>query len=415
VRDCVRSEVFCGFDFIEREMRDTAIIGIGHTKFGNAGDRTALELFSEAALNAVDDAGIGLNDIEALFQGAALIGFEEGQVMSAVFSAADLSLGEIPSTRFEGACASASVAIRDAVMWVSSGAYEIVLAGGVEKALTMGTLFATRTFAMACHAQSESAAGITFPGVFAMAARLYAHRYGISLDKLREKMACVSVKNHAHGARNPVAHFYKKYENLRVEDVLNAKMVCDPLTLLDCCPFSDGAAAVVICDASIARKYTDTPVYILGTGQGTGRPLSKIEDMTKPTARVASARMAFKQAGLEPKDIKVAEIHDCFSIAEIIAIEALGFYDWGTAADATEEGQTDIGGKIPVNVSGGLMGKGHPIGATGASQICSIVEQMRGEAPRGNQVDPVPEYGITDTLGGDFGTLCNIILGRTRR
>ncbi|MCU4139319.1 MAG: Acetyl-CoA acetyltransferase [Methanophagales archaeon] len=396
-------------------MREVAIIGVGHTKFGKAGDKTALELFSEAALKAVEDAGIDLREIEALFQGAALLGFEEGQVMPAVFSAADLHLGEIPATRVEGACASAGLAIREAAMWVASGAFDVVLAGGVEKALAMGTPFATRTFAMACHAYSEAAAGLTFPGVFAMAARLYAHRYDIPLEKLREKMACVSVKNHFHGARNPLAQFYQKYGDLKVEDVLRSKMVCDPLTLLDCCPFSDGAAAVVVCAAEKARKFTDTPIYILGTGQGSGTPLSKMEDMVKPAARVASARMAFKQAGIEPKDIQVAEVHDCFTIAEIIALEALGFFGWGEAADATEEGETDIGGRIAVNPSGGLIGKGHPIGATGASQVFSLVEQMRGEAPKGNQVEPVPEFGMTDTLGGDFGTLCNIILGRTRR
>ncbi|MBN1762869.1 MAG: 3-ketoacyl-CoA thiolase [Methanomicrobia archaeon] len=395
-------------------MRDVAIIGIGHTKFGRAA-KTSLELFSEAALQAVDDAGVDLKDIEALFQGAALSGFEEGQLMPAAFSAAELNLGPIPATRYEGACASASVAIRDAALWVGAGEHDIVLAGGVEKALTMGTSFATRTFAMACHAPTEGPAGLTFPGVFAMAARVYAQKYGIPLDSLREKMAHVSIKNHRHGALNPLAQFYKKLGDLKVEDVVNSRMVADPLTLMDCCPFSDGASALVLCPAEDARKYTDDPVYILGTGQGSGCPLSKMEDLTKPVSRITSARTAFKRAGLSPKDIDLAEVHDCFTIAEFIALESIGFFDWGEAAEATAEGQTDLGGKLPVNMSGGLIGKGHPIGATGASQVYWIVKQMHGDAPKGNQIDPIPEYGMTDTLGGDFGTLCHIILGRTKR
>jgi len=395
-------------------MREVAIIGIGHTKFGTA-SKTLIELFSEAALQAVDDAGVDLKEIEALFQGAALPGFEEGQVMPAVFSAADLKLGPIPATRCEGACASASVAIRDAATWVRAGEYDMVLAGGVEKASTMGVSFATRTFAMACHASTEGPTGLTFPGIFAMVARVYASKYNIPLDNLREKMAYVSVKNHRHGALNPLAHFYTKYGDLKVEDVLNSRLVADPLTLMDCCPFSDGATALVLCSAEAARKYTDDPVYILGTGQSSGTPLSKMDDLTKPVSRISSARAAFKQANLNPEDIDVVEVHDCFTIAEIIALECMGFFKWGEAADATAEGQTELGGKIPVNSSGGLIGKGHPIGATGASQVYGIIKQMRGEAPKGSQIDPVPEYGMTDTLGGDFGTLCHIILGRSKR
>jgi acetyl-CoA C-acetyltransferase/acetyl-CoA acyltransferase len=395
-------------------MRDVAIIGIGHTKFGRA-SKTSLELFSEAALQAVDDAGVELKDVEALFQGAALPGFEEGQVMPAAFSTAELNLNPIPATRFEGACASATVAIRDAALWVGAGEYDMVLAGGVEKALLMGTSFATRTFAMACHAPTEGPAGLTFPGVFAMAARSYARTYDIPLETLREKMAWVSIKNHKHGALNPLAQFYKKLGDLKVEDVVNSRMVADPLTLMDCCPFSDGASALVLCPAEDARKYTDEPVYVLGTGQGSGSPLSKMEDLTKPVSRISSAKMAFKHAGLSPKDIDMVEIHDCFTIAELIALECMGFFEWGEAAEATAEGQTELDGKLPVNMSGGLIGKGHPIGATGASQVYWIVKQMRGESPKGNQIDPAPEYGMTDTLGGDFGTLCHIILGRTKR
>jgi len=377
--------------------------------------RNQLELFGDAAAEAMEDANVDRKEIEALYMGSVLPMFEEGQGMPQVYATSELGLGHIPSTRFEGACASATVAIRDAYMWVASGQFDIVLAGGTERATIMGTPFATRTFAMGGLAATEGPAGLTFPGVFAMAAVLYSRFYEIPLEKLREKMAYVSIKNHKHGALNPLAQWYKKYGDLTVEKVLNSPKIADPLTLLDCCPFSDGAAALVICAADVARKYTDEPVYILGTGQGTGGALARLEDFTKPPSRVYSARMAFKQAGLSPKDIDILELHDCFTSAELIALEAMGFFEWGEAADATVDGQTDLGGKIPTNMSGGLIGKGHPIGATGASQVYMVIQQMRGAAPKGNQVDPVPEIGMTDTLGGDFGTLCHIILGRTRR
>lgn len=395
-------------------MRDVAIIGIGHTKFGKS-DKTNIELFAEAGQEAIEDANIDRKEIEAVFMGAVLPMFEEGQMMPAVYATSELGLGNIPSTRFEGACASATVAIRDAHMWVASGQYDIVLAGGAERATIMGTAFATRTFQMGGHAPTEGPAGLTFPGAFAMAAVLYSRFYEIPLQKLREKMAHVAIKNHKHGALNPLAQWYKKYGDLTVEKVLSSPMIADPLTLLDCCPFSDGAAAIILCSGDIARKYTDEPIYILGTGQGTGAALARLEDFTKPPSRVYSARMAFKKAGLEPKDVDILELHDCFTPAELIALEAMGFFGEGEAADATEDGQTEIGGKIPTNISGGLIGRGHPIGATGASQVCMIVQQMRGEAPKGNQLDPVPEIGMVDTLGGDFGTLCHLILGRSKR
>lgn len=395
-------------------MRDVAIIGMGHTKFGKA-DKTQLELFAEAGQEAIEDANVERKDIEALFMGSVLPMFEEGQMMTAVYATSELGLGHIPSSRFEGACASATVAIRDAYMWVASGQFDMVIAGGTERAMIMGTPFATRTFAMGGHATTEGPAGLTFPGAFAMAAVLYSRFYEIPLQKLREKMAHVAVKNHKHGALNPLAQWYKKYGDLTVEKVLNSPVIADPLTLLDCCPFSDGAAALIICAGDIARKYTDEPVYILGTGQGTGGPLARLEDFTKPPSRIYSARMAFKNAGLTTKDIDILELHDCFTPAELIALEAMGFFGEGEAADATVDGQTEIGGKIPTNMSGGLIGRGHPIGATGASQVYMVIQQMKGAAPKGNQLDPVPEIGMTDTLGGDFGTLCHIILGRSKR
>lgn len=395
-------------------MRDVAIIGIGHTKFGRA-TKTNIELANEASMMAILDAGIDKKDIEAVFQGAVFPVFEEGQTMPGIYTNSDLGISPVPCTRFEGACASASIAARDAFQYIASGTHDIVMVSGTERALIMGTPYASRTFAMGGHSSTEGPVGLTFPGVFAMAARLYSRNYDIPFDRTLECMAHVAMKNHRHGALNPHAQFYKRYGDLSVDDVRGSRMICDPLTLLDCCPFSDGAAALILCSADIAKRYTDTPVYMLGNGQGAGGPLARIEDITKPPSRIFSARRAFKMAGLSPRDIDIIEDHDCFTSAELIALECMGFYDWGKAAEATADGDTEIGGTFPVNMDGGLMGKGHPVGATGAAQLVTIVEQMRGEAPKGNQVDPVPEYGMTDTLGGDFGTLSHHILGRSRR
>jgi acetyl-CoA C-acetyltransferase/acetyl-CoA acyltransferase len=248
-------------------------------------------------------------------------------------------------------------------------------------------------------------AGITFPGVFAMAAHMYADKYAIPLKKLKGHMAEVAVKNHRHGAMNPKAHFQKEID---VDTVLNGIMVADPLQLFDCCPFSDGAAAVVIGDAEKAKDLVEKPVYIAGTGQASAGPLYVQKDLTRVMAREASVKQAYEQAGLGPDDIDVVELHDCFTIAEILAVESMGFYEFGTSYDAATKGETTYGGKVVVNPSGGLKSKGHPIGATGASQVTEIVEQLRGEC--GERQVQGAKVGLVDTLGGDFGTVCNIIL-----
>jgi acetyl-CoA C-acetyltransferase/acetyl-CoA acyltransferase len=282
----------------------------------------------------------------------------------------------------------------------------VVIAGGTERATRMGTPLATRTFAMASQAQHESAAGITFPGVFAMATHLYADKYGIPLKELKRHMAGVAVKNHYHGSMNPKAHFQKKID---IDTVLGGMMVADPLQLFDCCPFSDGAAAVVVADAETAKDLIKNPVYIAGMGQASNGPLYLQRDLTRVRAREASIAQAYKQAGIGPDDLDVVELHDCFTIAEILALESFGIYDFGKAYDAATNGETALNGsKVVVNPSGGLKAKGHPIGATGAAQLTEIVEQLRGESgPR--QVEGA-RIGLVDTLGGDLGTVCNIIL-----
>ena len=386
-------------------MRQVAILGVAMTKFG-VSEKTNLEMFAEAGLEAIAQSNLEPKDMEALYFGNCLGDFEEGQMHMAPFAHAELGLPvSVPATRFESACATATVAIRHAALLVGSGVYDMVLAGGTERACAMGTPLATRTFAMGHHAQYESTVGLTFPGVFAMAAHMYSEKHDVPLKELKQNMAEVAVKNHYHGAMNPKAHFQKE---INVNTVLDGMMVADPLQLFDCCPFSDGAAAVVVADAEKAKELVKKPVYIAGMGQASGGPLYLQKDLSRVMAREASIAQAYKEAGVGPDDIDVVELHDCFTIAEILALESFGFYEFGKAYDAATKRETYLGGKLAVNPSGGLKAKGHPIGATGAAQVTEIVEQLREESgPR--QVEGA-RVGLVDTLGGDFGTICNIIL-----
>ncbi len=388
-------------------MRKVAVVGTGHTPFTFATEKTSIELFSEAAMDAMNEANLKPKDIQALYLGNCLGDFSEGQAMLQSYAANDIGAFHIPATRFEGACASSALAIRDAFIWVASGYYDVVLAGGVERAASMGTPLATRTFSMFTDSHYEYPAGLTFPAIFAMLAHLYAKRYSIALERLKEQMALVSVQSHYYGMSNPNAQFHKE---ISVDDVLNGFMVSSPLQLLDCCPFSDGAAAVVLVSEEKAKQITDKPIYITGIGQASSGKLSaQKDDLPRIRAREESAREAYTMAGIGPSDIDVCELHDCFSIASLIAAESLGLFEYGKAGEAWEKGGTKIGGKIPVNVSGGLKAKGHPIGATGAAQVTEIYHQLRGESGE-RQVEGA-KSGLTDTLGGD-GVLCTLILQR---
>jgi acetyl-CoA C-acetyltransferase len=386
-------------------MRKVAILGVAMTKFGIS-EKTNLEMFTEAGLEAISRSNLEPKDMEALYFGNCLGDFEEGQLHMAPFAHAELGLPiSAPATRFESACATATVAIRHAALLVGAGVYNIVLAGGTERATKMGTPLATRTFAMASQAHHECPAGITFPGVFAMAAHMYSNRHGVPIKELKRHMAEVAVKNHYHGSMNPKAHFQKEID---VETVLDGMMVADPLQLFDCCPFSDGAAALVVADSAKAKELVKKPIYIAGMGQASSGPLYLQQDLTRVRAREAAVSQAYKEAGLGPDDIDVVELHDCFTIAEILALESFGFYEFGRAYDAATRRETYLNGKVVVNPSGGLKAKGHPIGATGAAQVTEVVEQLREESgPR--QVEGA-RIGLVDTLGGDFGTVCNIIL-----
>ena len=393
-------------------MKKVAVVGVGSTKFSGPQEKTEVELFAEAATDAITESSLKPRDIKALFMGNALGDFDEGQGMLQAYAAENIGCRYVPANRYEGACASASMAIRDAFIWVASGYYDIVLAGGVERAATMGTGLATRTFAMFSDARYEYPAGITFPAVFAMLTHLYADKYNIPLPRLREQMARVSIQSYHHGSVNPKAQFFGKNADMPVEKVLGSFVVSTPLTLHDCCPFSDGAAAVVLASEAVAKKLTKKPVYITGVGQSSNGPLiSQSEYLPRFRAREISSKQAYDMAGLKPQDIDLCELHDCFSIASLIAAEGLGFFDFGKAGEAWEKGEADIGGKIAINPSGGLKSKGHPIGATGAGQVYEVVRQLREEVEPERQVHGA-RTGMTDTLGGDGGTLVNMILQR---
>jgi acetyl-CoA C-acetyltransferase/acetyl-CoA acyltransferase len=389
-------------------MRKVAVVGVGMTKFSGKQDKTCVELFAEAAMDAINEANLKPKDIQALFLGNVLGDFSEGQGQPQAFAADYIGAFNIPANKYEGACASASAAVRDAFVWVASGFYDIVLAGGTETAAKMGTPLATRTFAMGSDSRYEYPAGITFPGVFALLTHLYAKKYGVPLEKLKRQMAQVSINSHHYGALNPKAHFQKE---ITADDVLKSFMVCQPLQLYDCCPFSDGGSAIVLASEEKAKKLTDKPVYLVGVGQASaGNLLSQKEYLPRLRSRELAAKQSYDMAGLSPKDIDVIELHDCFSIATIIALESLGFFEFGKSGEAIEKGETKIGGKMPVNPSGGLKAKGHPIGATGTAQVYEIVKQLRGEC--GDRQVEGAKIGMTDTLGGDAGTIVNLILKR---
>ena len=263
---------------------------------------------------------------------------------------------------------------------------------------------ATDVLAGAADREWESFAGATFPGLYAMIACDYIHKYGLT----REQLAQVAVKNHYHGARNPYAQFQNE---ITLSTVMNSTLVASPLRLFDCSPVSDGAAAVIICPLERAHEFTDTPIKVLASAQaGDTIALHDRPDFSTMGATVAAGNSAFRQAKLERKDIDFVEVHDCFTIAEICAIEDLGFVPKGTAGKFTEEGETHLGGKLPVNTSGGLKSCGHPVGATGIKQIWEVVQQLRGEAGR-RQVEGA-EIGMTQNVGGTGATVVSHIFGR---
>jgi acetyl-CoA C-acetyltransferase len=383
-------------------MRRVAVIGVGMTTFGKH-DRTSAELFAEAAADAIVDADIAPSQVQALYYGNVTGGETERQLHMAPLAATALGLPSIPTTRLETACATSHAAFRHAVMEIASGVSDIVLVGGAERVLNVPTDAATEYFAYCSDAVYEQSLGLTFPGVFALIARAHMERYGTT----EEQMAHVAVKNHRHGMHNPKAQFRKE---ISVETVLRSPYVADPLKLYDCCPFTDGGAAVVLAAEDVAARRRRS-VWVLATEAAADTMfIHEKRDLSRVEATERAASQAYRRAGKTPADVDVVELHDCFTIAEIVATEGLGFFEPGSGAMAAEKGWTSVGGKIPVNPSGGLKAKGHPIGATGAAQIGEIVTQLRGEA--GARQVGGARTGLVHTLGGNTATVLVSLLSR---
>jgi acetyl-CoA C-acetyltransferase len=376
-------------------MREVAIIGVGMNKWGELWEMPLRDLFVDAALKAMDDAGV--DKIDAMFVGSMSPGLFVGQEHVGSMLADYLGQKYIPGTRVESACASGGTAIRQAMMQVALGWSDIVLAGGVEKMTDVDGAGATYALATAADQEYECFHGVTFPGLYAMMARAHMHRYGTTLEQLSQ----VSVKNHKNGAKNPNAQY--PFE-VTLDEVMGSTMVADPLRILHCSPITDGAAAVIVCPVEIAKKFKKHPVVaITGSGQATDTiALHNREDLTYLKATEVAAKQALDMSGKNIRDVNVIEVHDCFTIAEICVLEALGVCEIGKGGQLAESGETAIGGRIPVNTSGGLKSKGHPVGATGVAQIMELTLQLRGEA--GERQVKGAKVGLAQNMGGSGGS-----------
>ena len=345
-------------------MKDVAVVGVGMTKFGELWKKSLRDIFVEASLKAIENSGV--DHIDSMYVGTMSSGLFVGQEHIGAVMADYLGIAPVPATRVETACASGGAAFRQAYFEVASGQSEIVLAGGVEK-MTDGA-DVTDVLATAADQEYEVYNGITFPGLYAMIARAHMHQYKTT----REQLAHVAVKNHKNGSMNPNAQFRS---SVTLEQVMKATMVADPLRLLDCSPVSDGGAAVIVCSVDYAKKLKKPYIKVISSVQTSDTiALHARESLTALKCVSVAAEKAFKQSGLKPSDINFAEVHDCFTIAEIVVSEDLGFFEKGMGGAAAENGSTSIGGKIPINTSGGLKSKGHPVGATRVAQIIELFE-----------------------------------------
>jgi acetyl-CoA acetyltransferase len=383
-------------------MRNVVVIGVGMTKFGKFPEMTVEQLGREAVWAALKDAGVGPQDIEVAYLGNLTEGRETGH-NSCVAQEILMGVGirGIPITRVENACSSGSTAFREAWMAVGSGLYDIAVALGVEKLTGRGPAPLSRI-----GDTMEGIAGFSPPGMWAMRARRHMAQYGTTL----EQMAKVAVKNRSHGRLNPRAQYPKE---VTVQEVRNSPMICNPLTLFDSCPTTDGGAAAILCSEEVAKRYTTRFIYAAAAALKSGT-YESLRDIAVNDIERRASREAYERAGIGPEDLDLAEVHDCFTIAEIVRTENLGFCKEGEGGRLVEEGVTTLGGRLPVNPSGGLLCKGHPIGATGIAQVAELVWQLRGEA--GPRQVAGAKTGLAHCSGGfvgqDTGASTVIILKR---
>ena len=412
--------------------RGVSIVGAGMTKFGMFKDRDSKDLFAEAftEMLASVDKGVDPVDIDALYLGNFSNDYFTHQSHWGPLIADIIGHSPKPATRTEGACASSALAFREGVFAIASGFYDLVLVGGVEDMSKRTTEEVAEGLALAA-VPYESRVGFTFPGVFGAVATAYFDKYGAN----REHLMNITIKSHLNAPLNPKAQF-----PFTVRDMMNAKMeslrkrgqpvpewqnekdflrdpaanpaVAWPIHLYDCCPISDGASCILLAAEEIAKSFTDDPIHVAGIGQGSGRGFHASADMTYFEATRYAAQEAYGMSGFTPKDVQFAEVHDCFSIAELLHIEDLGFFKPGEGFKAVAEGQTRLDGPKPINTSGGLKCKGHPVGATGTSQLYEVWTQLRGKA--GKRQVPIRDLHIggAHNLGGTGGTSTFTILER---
>ena len=373
------------------------------TKFGVQSERTSRELFAEAASKAFDDSGLSPTDVDEVFYGNFMGELAEGQGHTGPL-AAEAAGVTAPATRIESACASSGAAVRHGVNRIRTGDVDVVLVGGAERMTNLSTADATAGLAVAADALWEINAGVTFPGAYSLMANRYFEEYGGS----REDLAHIAVKNHANALENDLAQFQRSID---VDDVLAAPDVCSPFGLFDCSPMSDGASAALLVSESFAADRDLAPdVAIVGTGQGGDRmALQDRDSMARAPAAERAAAQAYEDAEISADDVDIAEVHDCFTIAEVLAIEALGFYEIGEGITAAANGETTIDGDLPINLSGGLKAKGHPVGATGCGQISELTKLLRGDHVNSDAVADA-EIGLAHNAGGTVASCVVTVL-----
>lgn len=400
--------------------RGVAVVGAGMSKFGSFPGFTSRDIFVDAYKDLLTtvDKGIDPKDIEAFYLGNYSSDLFEGQAHLAPIIANWIGLSPIPAVRLEGACASSSVAFREGMIAIASGLYDIVLVGGIEKMTDLPISEVTDTLATAADIPYEVSAGFTFPGFYASMATAYMHAYGATPETFMK----VTMKNHFNGSLNPKAQFGQKITDImeikkesaikkgrpvpqwknEIEFLSDDKanpVIAWPMRLYDCSPVSDGGAALLLVSEDLAYQFTDHPIFVIGSGAASDGPLHARSSLTSIPAAKLAADKAYEMAGVSAPDIKLAEVHDCFTIAEIIATEDLGFFEEGKGGKAAEDGQTSRTGSKPINTSGGLKSKGHPVGASGAGQVVEVWKQLRGQA--GNrQLAGNLDLGLTHNVGG---------------
>ncbi len=387
------------------DTRKVAVIGIGNSKFGVRNDVNIAELAFEAVKPALEDAGIAAKDVEFVAQGSVGAGAWYEELLPAVITSEYCGLTGAGLVRCEAACASGSAAFFTAYSAIACGQAEVAMASGVEKMREIDSATAMEWIGRAGYYFWEfHNFGITFPAYYALYANAHMAKYGTT----EEDLALVAVKNHKYGSLNPIAHLKNK---VTVEDVLSSMVIASPLKLYDCCPITDGASALILASEEKVKELNiETPVWVAGIGYSSGTAnLSKRSDFVGLEASVLASQNAYETAGISPDQVDFAEVHDCFTIAEIMAYEDIGFCRKGDGSKLIREGQTEIGGRIPVNMDGGLKSKGHPIGTTGCSMMYELTKQLRGEAEKGRQVPLKNNIGLAHNVGGT-GHYCYVTI-----